>query len=368
MSRRRSTGAAFSVVVVVLVALALVAGLAAGCRRAAQPEPEAPAAEPPKPAQLVVNSSGGIVNEALRNAYLKTFEERYGIPVVDTSPVDFAKLQAMVQSGNVEWNITEIAGTDAFRAVELGLLERIDFSVVDVKDYPPEVVHEYLLPAASFTTLMAYRKDAFPGGPPQTWADFWDVTRFPGPRALENSPVDNLEFALLADGVPPDQLYPLDVDRAFRKLDEIRPHITVWWTTGAQPAQLLVDNEVVLTSAWNARIADLIMKGAPVDMTWNQGLLKVAYMAIPKGAGDLYWTQRLLAVFAEAEAQVKWVNVIPYPGFNLKTVDLVDPGLRPFLPTYQPNLEQQVVQSAAWWNKNLDAVQERWNRWMLGGN
>ena len=325
-----------------------------------------PAAEPPKPSSIVVNSSGGIVNRILRQVFLSVFEQRHGIKVIDTSPTDFAKLQAMVRSGNVEWNITEISGIDGFRALRLGLLEPIDFKIVDVSDFPKAVVNDYLLPVSFFSTIMAYRTDAFPAGRrPQSWADFWDVKKFPGPRALQNTPVDNLEFALLADGVPLERLYPLDVTRAFRKLDQIKRHITVWWTTGAQSPQLLVDREVVLATAWNARIMDIMRKGAPVRMEWNQGLLKIAYMAIPRGARDAHWNQRMLAIFADAELQGKWTNIIPYPGPNLKAMAYVDPAIRPFLPTYEENLKKQVVQKDAWWEENMARLQERWNRWML---
>ncbi|MBM4028062.1 MAG: ABC transporter substrate-binding protein [Planctomycetes bacterium] len=325
-----------------------------------------PAPEPPKPRSIVVNSSGGIVNQVLRQVFLSVYEQRYGIRVIDTSPTDFAKLQAMVRSGNVEWNVTEISGIDGFRAIKLGLLEPIDFAIVNVSDFPRAVVNDHLLPMSFFSTIMAYRTDVFPvGRRPRSWADFWDIKKFPGPRALQNTPVDNLEFALLADGVPPERLYPLDVTRAFRKLDEVKPHITVWWTTGAQSPQLLVDKEVVLATAWNARIMDIMRKGAPVGMEWNHGLLKIAYVAIPRGARDVFWSQKMLAIFADAELQGKWTSIIPYPGPNLKAMAYVDPALRPFLPTYEENLKKQIVQKDAWWEENMARIQERWNRWML---
>ena len=110
-----------------------------------------------------------------------------------------------------------------------------------------------IMPKGVYTTVLGYRKDAFPGGKgPQNWVDFWDAKKFPGPRTLRDSPVDNLEFALMADGVAPDKLYPLDIDRAFKKLDAIKPHISVWWKTGAQSAQLLVDKEAIMPNASRA--------------------------------------------------------------------------------------------------------------------
>ena len=100
---------------------------------------------------------------------------------------------------------------------------------------------------------------------------------------MRNHPTDNLEFALIADGVPMDKLYPIDFDRAFKKLDQIKPHVTVWWSTGQQPAQLLLDKEVVLATGWNGRFYDIIKKGAPIEIEWNEGALKQGSFVIPQG-------------------------------------------------------------------------------------
>ena len=112
---------------------------------------------------------------------------------------------------------------------------------------------------------------------------------------MRNHPVDNLEAALIADGVATDKLYPIDFDRAFKKLDPIHKHINVWWTTGQQPAQLLVDKEVVLATGWNGRFYDLIRKEAPLAMEWNGGILKQGSWVVPKGAKDQYWAMKMLA-------------------------------------------------------------------------
>src|SRR5690606_17430800 len=150
---------------------------------AAQPEESGsgdsgfPPPPPPgeKPEYIVFNSSGGIVNEALRAAYFTPFEEFYGVKVVDTSPVDFGKLKAMVESGNVEWDVTEIGGQDALRAADEGLLEPLDFSVIDVCNVPDVSYTEYALRPSFYSTVIGYREDVFPNGThPKTWAEFWD--------------------------------------------------------------------------------------------------------------------------------------------------------------------------------------------------
>jgi putative spermidine/putrescine transport system substrate-binding protein len=324
------------------------------------------AQEPPKPAQIVINDSGGDMQNAMRSVFYSEFEKRYGIKVVNTSPVDLGKLRAMVQSGNVEWAVTEIGGEDAIKAEQSGLLEGLDLKVIDLSKFPEHLRNrKFVFPKSVYSTVMGYRTDAFKGDKPQSWADFWNVQKFPGPRTMQNSPVDNLEFALLADGVPKEKLYPLDLDRAFKKMDQIKKHVAVWWTTGAQSAQVLVDKEAVLGTAWNGRYYSLIKQGGPVAIEWNQGAIKESAFAIPKGAKDAYWGQKFLAIAAEAQPQGKYADVIGYPGLNLEAIKYTDPKVAPFLPTYPDYLPKQFWTDLAWWNENGAAVKERWARWML---
>lgn len=324
--------------------------------------------EPPKPESIVFNDSGGSMNKAMKEAFYDLFEERYGIKVITTSPVDVGKLRAMVETGNVEWTVTEIGAEDAKLVEAAGLVEPLDHSIIDLSDYPERLQdRKYIMPKGVYSTVMGYRTDKFaPGEGPKTWAEFWDVEKFPGPRTLRNSPIDNLEFALMADGVAPDDLYPLDVDRAFEKLDEIKPHISVWWTTGAQSAQLLVDGEAVMGSAWNGRYYNAIKNGALIHINWNQGMIKESAFVIPKGAPHAYWGQKMLALIAEAKPQAVYANIITYPGLNLKSIDYVDEDLKPFLPTHPDNLPGQAWTDPDWWLENGPAMQERWSRWILG--
>lgn len=323
--------------------------------------------EPPKPSQIVVNASGGSMQTAMRQAFSDPFEKQYGIKIVETSPVDFGKLRAMVESGNVEWDVTELGGQDATRAAEMNLLEPIDPKIVDRGKYPKEMQAKFTFASSVYSTVLAYRTDVFGKDKPHPkgWAEFWDVKKFPGPRSMRNHPVDNLEFALLADGVPIDKLYPIDMDRAFKKLEEIQPHVTVWWTTGAQPAQLLLDKEVVLATGWNGRFYDLIKKEAPIAIDWSGGSMKNGTFAIPRGAKNAYWGQKYLAMMADAQQQSVYANLMGYPGLNLDSVKLVDAKVQPYLPTYPENIDKQFWLSADWWAENGAKAQERWNQFML---
>jgi len=322
---------------------------------------------PPKPARIVVNASGGAQEAGSRKAFYEEFERRTGIKVVATSPPNFAKLVAMVRAGNIEWTVTELDIEEAIRAEQMGLLEPIDDAVVDRSSFPREArQRKYVFSRAVYSTVMGYRTDAWPAGKgPQSWKDFWDTAKFPGPRSMQNRPVDNLEFALLADGVAPDRLYPLDVDRAYRKLDAIKKNVTVWWKTGAQSAQLLIDKEVVLGTAWNGRYFAAIAKGAPLHVEWNQGSLKESAFVIPKGATDAYWGQRLFAVMTEAKLQAIYANYATYPGLNLDSVQYTDPKIAPNLPTHPNNLHRQFWQNAQWWAEHGAAMEERWAKWVI---
>lgn len=324
-------------------------------------------AAPPKPDRIVVNASGGAQAAALRKSFYGEFETRFGIKVVDSSPPDLGKLKAMVTSGNVEWTLTELTIEDAYRAEKESLLDPIDHKIVDLSRFPELLrTRKYIFTRSVYSTVMGYRTDLWPAGKgPQSWADFWDVAKFPGPRTMQNKGVDNLEFALLADGVTIDKLYPLDIDRAFKKLDQIKKHVAVWWSTGAQSAQLLIDKECVLGTAWNGRYFAAIQQGAPIHIEWNQGGIKESAFVIPKGAKDAYWAQQMFSVMTDPKLQAIYANIVTYPGLNLDSPQFVDPKIAPFLPTYKEHLPRQFWQNVEWWLENGKAVEERWSKWVI---
>lgn len=322
-------------------------------------------AEEEKPKQIIVNSAGGSFAAVIRKYFWSEFEKKYGIRVVDTSPTDLGKLRAMVESKNVAWAMTEVGAQDAVRAKDLGLAEPLDERVIDRSQFAEQARDKIVFSPLAYSTVMAYRTDVFPAGGPKSWADFWDVKKFPGPRSMRDDPVDNLEAALLADGVQKDKLYPLDVDRAFKKLDEIYPYVSVWWTTGQQPAQLLLDKEVVLATGWNGRFYSIIRKGAPIAFEWEGGILKLGSFVVPKGSRDAAWGMKVLAGMADAKAQAGMSGEIGYSGTNLASNEFVPADIRPLLPLSPENRDRQVWLSVNWWTQNGAALAERWQKWKL---
>ncbi len=171
--------------------------------------------------------------EAQTQAYFKPFSDATGIALevlgwnggIDT-------LRTKKDPATSGWDVVELQGDELLIGCEEGLLERLDWAQIGGKDhYLPQAVSDCGVGAAMFNFVLSWDKDKFQGTP--TWADFWDVAKYPGKRGLRRSARTNLEFALLADGVAPGDVYKVlrtndGVDRAFRKLDQLRPYI-VWW-------------------------------------------------------------------------------------------------------------------------------------------
>ena len=314
---------------------------------------------------LVYNSSGGIVEKVFKQVFAQPYEQQTGTKITFTAPVNFAKLKAMCESGNIEWDLTELGPEDMVRGKERGYLEPIDYSIIDKSDFLPGLAHSHAVPAAFYSTVLAYNTQKFPAGKePQSWADFWNVEKFPGPRSLPNFPY-SMEIALLADGVPLDKLYPLDEERAWKSLDKIKPYVSVWWTMPAKPAQLLADGEVDLAAAFNGRITGIQKEGVPVAIQWNQQILLVAYNAVVKGAKHKEEAMEFLAFMLQPKLQAAWVQMIPYPGPSKSMFEHLTPEVAQNLPTYPEYYKLGVNRDYAYWVKNEERLMEEWNAWML---
>lgn len=318
--------------------------------------------------ELVFVSWGGAYQDAQREAHIKPFMKATGVRVVEIKEGPrIAKLKAMVESGNVEWDVIDFETSDMLRAAAAGLLEPIDKKMVDTGDILATARHEYAVGNISWSTVMAYNTKKYPPGKPRPvgWQDFWDVKKWPGPRGLQDLVKTNLEYALLADGVPKDKLYPLDVDRAFKSLDRIRSHVTVWWAKGAQPPQLLADGAVDLCSAYNGRIFAAKKEGAPVDLDWTGGTLDYDWWCVPKGTRKKELAMKFVAFAIQPEGQADLTKHISYGPTNQKAWAHVDRATAPHLPTAPENFPKQVVLNNQWWLEHEAKLIERWEAWKL---
>lgn len=324
---------------------------------------------------LTISGSGGVVAEVNAKIFIPPFETESGWTAKQVSAESsrMAELEAMVQAGRTTWDISEISASNYPIAVAKDLLEPIDYALVDPKDELPEVARaEYGVAAASYSTVLVQNKAHNPEGKKmESWADFWDVETFPGPRSLGNRPQYNLEFALLADGVAKEDLYKVlatdeGVDRAFAKLDEIKESIPVWWSSGAQTVQLLSDEEVFYTTTYNGRVGKLQEAGMPVEIVWNGGALHVSYVGIPKGTphreqAHLYVQIRTM----RPELEREYLKLLPYPSFAPGLFDGMPQEVVAQMPTYPANEKAQFAANEQFWAENLDRLQERWNEWLL---
>jgi putative spermidine/putrescine transport system substrate-binding protein len=315
---------------------------------------------------LYVNSYGGVWESSWRKAFFDPFTAASGITIKTVPGVSFAKLKAEVQTGNYQYDESNLGDSEYAQAAQEGLLERLDKGAANAAQLPPSLVREFGIVSYSLGTNIVYRKDKFPNGGPQNWADFWDVKKFPGPRCLFERSFTYLAFALLADGVPRDKLYPMDIDRAFRKMDEIKPHIKVWWHDGAQSQQLIRDAEVDMIAMWSARAVDLIKDNVPLELVWDGAELYWANLVVPKGDPSAKAAWQFAGFVAQAKPQADFAMLLPYGPANPGARALMPEAKLRLTPAWPANEAVMFQHDTKWLAPRLAEIRERWTQWMTG--
>ncbi len=313
---------------------------------------------------VYVNSYGGVWETAWRKAFFEPFTAQTGIQIKTVPGVSFAKLKAQVQTRNFEWNVINLGDVEYAQAAMEGLVEKVDPVAAKTAQLPPHMLREFAIVSYSLGTNIVYRKDKFPNGGPQSWADFWDVKKFPGPRCLFDRSFTCLAFALLADGVPLEQLYPMDIDRAFRKMSELKPHIKVWWREGSQSQQLIRDGEVDMIGMWSARALDLIADKVPLELVWNGAELYNANLMVPKGDPNAKLAWEFCSFVAQAKPQADFATLLPYGPANPGARALMDEARLRQTPAWPENEKVMFQHDAAWIAPRLPRIRERWSQWL----
>ena len=316
--------------------------------------------------EIAASNVGGAPGAAIKAAFCDPFERETGIRVnlVSQEADPSQQFRMIVDTRSFIWDLSMVTPSELLNlTAPRQYCEPLNLP--PAANFAEGMLHPYWLGFSVYSTVIAYRTDKFGENGPQNWADFWDVAKFPGRRGLYRNFTGVIEAALMADGVAAHDLYPMNLDRAFRKLDEIRPHIAVWWSTGAQPAQLLVDREVVMTSGWNGRFFELTRRGAPVATEFAEGSLRTSAWGIPRGTRQAYWGQKLFQTLTNPRLQAAYATELSYAGLHPDTMNYVPPEIRPLLPAAPENLQKQFWMDIAWWTENGARAQERWNRWML---
>src|SRR3982074_3474234 len=313
---------------------------------------------------VYVNSYGGVWGRSWKKGFFDPFTAQTKIQVKTVPGVSFAKLKAQVQTRNFDWDVVNLGDVEYAQAVIEGLLEKVDRVAAKADELPPQIVREYGITSYSLGTNIVYRKDKFPNGGPQSWADFWDAKKFPGPRCMYDRSYTCLAFALLADGVPIDKLYPMDLDRAFRKLSELKPHIKVWWREGSQSQQLIRDGEVDMIAMWSARAIDLIEDKVPVELVWNKAETYHPNLLVPRGDPNAKAAWEFCNFVAQAKPQAEFAMMLPYgpanPGARARNTEA---RLRQ-TPAWPDHIKMSFQHDAAWLAPRLAQIRERWTQWL----
>lgn len=312
-----------------------------------------------------ITSPGGSVQTGGRAALWGPAAEKLGLAVrEETVDAGLAATRLQVASGAVTTDIVFLGSFEGELAGREGILEPIDYSVIDRSKFLPGTATDYCVGVYGYATVMAWNPEAFPtDGQPQTWADFYDTEKFPGARALRQVADAQLEGALLADGVAPEDIYAVlstdeGVERALNVFRKVKPSVSVWWSTGAQHAQLMKDGEVEFATGWNGRFQNAKNDGGSVAYTFNQGILATDCLAIPKGAPNKDLAMKMIAEMSTAEAQANLTKYITYGPVIPEAFDLgiIDPETARLLPTHPDYLSKLIVQDIGWWVENGEAV------------
>lgn len=327
---------------------------------------------------LTVVGWGGALSKAESEAFDIPFTAATGIEIVtEVYNGGLAQVKAQIEAGKITWDVLDAEMTDAELGCVEGLLEEISTSELapgtdgssPEDDFFESAIHDCGVANYVWSNVFAYDKSVFPSGGPSKIADLFDLERFPGTRGLRKSPKANLEWAVMATGTPPDEIYsvletPEGVAQAFAVLDGLKDS-TIWWEAGAQPPQLLADGEVVMTTAYNGRLFNAIVKeGQPFEIVWDCHVWDYGAFIIPKGSPN---RDRALEYvrFATAPAQLAdLTNYISYGPARSSGVALVSDAMKPHLPTAVENFPKGIRQDAAFWSDYGDELHERFNSWL----
>jgi putative spermidine/putrescine transport system substrate-binding protein len=320
---------------------------------------------------LTISSWGGAFQKAQREAWFDLVEKELGVTIKEDSTSGIADIRTQVASGKPTWDLSTQGAYSCALLEKEGKLEKFDAATLAaIKDIPANLRSDYWASQIVYSVAIGWRDKAFGGKKPTGWAAFWDTKNYPGQRSVRKTPIYNLEMALIADGVPMDKLYPIDVDRAFKKLEQLKPHVLVWWGSGAQSVQVLKDAEVDMVSAWNGRIQALQDepegKAGKINVTFDQQILVSDCWLIPKGAPNKELAMKAIAIMSRPEANARislFINYAPSNSLSYGT-GVIPPGKLAGLPNSPENAKKGFIQDVTWWVNNNDEMVKRFDAFL----
>lgn len=315
---------------------------------------------------LMVVGFGGGFQDTAREHLFEAYEAATGQPVSDdVYDGDMAKVYAMSQAGDVIYDIIMVEAPELVRGCEDGVFEPIDWTIVDKEKFIPTGTIKCGVGAAGWGAAMFYDKARHAEGP-QTFAEFWDVETFPGKRSLRAGPKMTLEAALLADGVPADQVYevlatPEGQDRAFAKLDEIKEHV-IWWKSGAQPLQFIGSGEVDYATGYTGRIIRANGEGSDYELVWPTLLYSIDYWAVVKGSPMTKEAMQMIEWMTEPDPLRAQAAVWPTSPANAEIIN--DPAIREANPGMVLNhADEGLFLDTEFWILYGDDLEARFTNW-----
>jgi putative spermidine/putrescine transport system substrate-binding protein len=314
------------------------------------------------PGELRILTYGGAHRDGLAAAMFGPYAARYGVAISvlegdNVGPLERARNE--IAGGDPSFDVMSSNQTYYQQGRDEGLWEPIDYGCfvdADLAAIPPHMRLSHGVGALVHSNNLVHSTVAFPdGGPqPRSWSDFWDVERFPGRRALPvcDAGINPLpEVALMADGVSPEGLYPMDVERAARRLEELAPHVA-YWKNGAESVRLLTDGTATLGLLGNGRAQAAIDSGAPLKMVWNNARVTFDVWYVLRGARNVEEAMRFVAFSQKPEPQAALARLTGFAPTNADAYRYLDETAARRLPTYPANAEQTFRNDETWWQQN----------------
>ncbi len=314
--------------------------------------------------ELVLVNWGGDANTAYDLAYGQPFTRDTGIVVkVDGSGPTEGAIAAQFKSGKPTWDLVD---ADPFSAIVLGkqgMLEPIDYTVVDKSKFREGFGWEYASSTYFFSYILAYDSSKYETAP-TGMADFFDVEKFPGKRSMYKWGVGMWEAALLADGVAPDKLYPLDLKRAHDKIAAFKDNVVAFWGGGSESQSILMDGEASMALIWSTR-ASLIEadSGGQITFIWDQGLISPGSLAVLKGnPGGREAAMKFLASVQDPERQLVMFEKLGQGPANPATDALIPADRKRFNPVDPENMKKQITLDMEWYAENYGAALDEYTK------
>jgi putative spermidine/putrescine transport system substrate-binding protein len=311
---------------------------------------------------IVFCTYGGPYGENMQKYVIDSFTKKTGIQVIRTSTPAFAKVKAMVDTGNIEWDVVDAESRLYFRGIKINLFTPLDWNVIGHKnELVPGSAETMGAGNVFFCGVISWSKKKFSRETaPKGWVDFF---KFPGKRTIRGEAFHTLEAAAMGDGIPKDKVYPIDLERAFKVLSAAKKGI-IFWANTKMALDLLISGEVDFGSVGIGPILTAIEAGEPVDYTWNQGTMDKDFLVIPKGSKQVESAMKFIAHCMDPEVQGAYSTNYNVGPSNTKAIDFIPEQRRALIPTSPKNLPLIFIADGRYWAENEETVAKRFEQWM----